>query len=106
VTCAISLERASGELAEVIMGSVADEVEAEIERLRVASIAPGLTQLARKLAEGIDGAENLSAIAKGSTELRAALTELRKLAPVAAEVDRVDELAKKREDGRIRARRA
>jgi hypothetical protein len=54
----------------------------------------------------MDGEDGATAKANVGRELRAVMADLRKLAPVAAEADRVDELAKKRQDGRIRARRA
>lgn len=88
------------------MATNVEATSAEIDRLRVADGAPGLTQLALTLARLLDGEDGATAKANVGRELRAVMVELRKLAPVAAETDRVDELAKKREDGRIRARRA
>lgn len=88
------------------MESNADATRAEIEQLRVADTAPGLAQLALTLADLMDGEDGATAKANTARELRAVMADLRKLAPVAAETDRVDELARKREDGRLRARRA
>jgi len=88
------------------MATNVEATEAEIDQLRVADKAPGLAQLALTLARVMDGDEGATQKANVGRELRAALSELRKLAPVAAERDRVDELAKRREDGRVRARRA
>ncbi|MFF9625436.1 hypothetical protein [Streptomyces griseosporeus] len=88
------------------MATNVEAVDAEIDRLRVADRAPGLAQLALTLARTLDGEEGGTVKANVGRELRAVLVELRKLAPVAAERDRVDELAKRREDGRVRARRA
>ncbi|MGW7239727.1 hypothetical protein [Streptomyces sp. NPDC054804] len=83
---------------------------AEIERLGVGEIAPGLAQLALTLAASVDERGGPTAKANAARELRAVIETLRKLAPVAAETDRVnelgDELAKRREGGRVRARRA
>jgi hypothetical protein len=90
----------------VIMATNLEATEAEIEHLRVADRAPGLAQLALTLARLMDGEDGATAKANVGRELRAVMTDLRKLAPVAAERDRVDELAKRREDGRVRARRA
>ncbi|MFF7290727.1 hypothetical protein [Streptomyces griseorubiginosus] len=87
------------------MATNVEATSAEIEQLRVGDIAPGLAQLALTLATTLDGKDGATAKANAGRELRAVLESLRKLAPVAAETDRVDELAKKR-DGRIRARRA
>ncbi|MGW8703265.1 hypothetical protein ACWGOK_41240 [Streptomyces eurythermus] len=83
-----------------------EAVAEEIERLRVGDTAPGLRQLALTLAAQMDGPEGPTAKANAARELRAVLEDLRRLAPVEQETDRVDELAKKREDGRVRARRA
>jgi len=88
------------------MATNVEAVDAEIDQLRVADRAPGLAQLALTLARLMDGDDGATAKANTARELRAVMVELRKLAPVAAETDRVDELAKRREDGRVRARRA
>lgn len=87
------------------MSTNAEATAAEIERLRVGDTAPGLAQLALTLAATLDGKDGATAKANAGRELRAVLESLRKLAPVAEESDRVDELANRRE-GRIRARRA
>ncbi|MER6821651.1 hypothetical protein ABT316_19335 [Streptomyces cellulosae] len=88
------------------MASNVEAIDDEIDRLRVADTAPGLAQLALTLARLMDGDDGATAKANTARELRAVMADLRKLAPVAAETDRVDELAKKRQDGRLRARRA
>ncbi|GLP71048.1 hypothetical protein TUSST3_76680 [Streptomyces sp. TUS-ST3] len=88
------------------MASNVEATEAQIEQMRVADREPGLAQLALTLARLMDGEDGATAKANVGRELRATLESLRKVAPVAAETDRVDELAKKRQDGRIRARRA
>ncbi|MFB6620469.1 hypothetical protein ACFC5H_35610 [Streptomyces rochei] len=88
------------------MATNVEGTAAEIARLRVGDIAPGLAQLALTLAQVMDGKDGATAKANAARELRAALEALHKLAPVAEETDRVDELARKRQDGRLRARRA
>ncbi|MFF8953877.1 hypothetical protein ACF09I_34525 [Streptomyces sp. NPDC014940] len=88
------------------MGEVAEAITEEIDKLSVGEIAPGLAALAVSLARSVDVPGNATAQSNAARELRAVMEDLRKLAPVAAETDRVDELAKKRQDGRIRARRA
>jgi hypothetical protein len=88
------------------MATNVEATSAEREQLHVDHRAPGLAQLALTLARLLDGEDGATAKANVGRELRAVMVELRKLAPVAAETDRVDELAKKRQDGRIRARRA
>lgn len=88
------------------MATNVEAVEAELEQMRIIDRAPGLAQLALTFARLMDGEDGATAKANVGRELRAVMADLRKLAPVAAEADRVDELAKKRQDGRIRARRA
>ncbi|MGV9242624.1 hypothetical protein [Streptomyces sp. NPDC003710] len=88
------------------MATNLEATDAEIDHLKVADIAPGLAQLALSLARLMDGDDGGTAKSNVARELRAVMADLRKLAPVAAETDRVDELARKRQDGRIRARRA
>lgn len=88
------------------MANVREAISDEIAKLRVGDRAPGLAQLAITLAATVDGDEGATAKSNAARELRAVMEDLRKLAPVAEEADRVDELAKKRENGRLRARRA
>jgi hypothetical protein len=88
------------------MATNVEAIEAELDQMRIIDRAPGLAQLALTLARLMDGEDGATAKANVGRELRAVMADLRKLAPVAAEADRVDELAKKRQDGRIRARRA
>ncbi|MEU0831289.1 hypothetical protein [Streptomyces sp. NPDC005969] len=84
------------------MATVVEAITAEIERLRVDDLAPGLAQLAITLAASVDEPGGPTAKANAARELRAVMEDLRKLAPVAAEHDRLDELTKKREDRRAR----
>lgn len=92
------------------MSANVDATQAEIDRLRVGELAPGLAQLALSLAASVDAPGNVTAQANAARELRTVLEGLRKLAPVSAEADGVDELAAKkaqrREGGLVRARRA
>ncbi|MFF9324033.1 hypothetical protein ACF1AY_04870 [Streptomyces sp. NPDC014776] len=88
------------------MASNVEATREQIDRMRVADREPGLAQLALTLARLMDGEDGATAKANVGRELRATLEALRKVAPVAAEQDRVDELARKRQNGRIRARRA
>ncbi|MGW0795181.1 hypothetical protein [Streptomyces sp. NPDC002692] len=69
---------------------------AEIERLRVGDIAPGLAQLALTIAASLDGHEGATAKANAARELRTCLESLRKLAPIEGANDQLDELTKKR----------
>jgi hypothetical protein len=79
---------------------------AEIDKLRVGDAAPGLAQLALTLAAVMDGKDGATAKANAGRELRAVLEGLRKVAPVAEDNDKVDQLAQKREARRVTARRA
>ncbi|MBD0707385.1 MULTISPECIES: hypothetical protein [unclassified Streptomyces] len=92
------------------MSTNVEATQAEIDRLGVGVLAPGLAQLALSLAASVDTPGNVTAQANAARELRTALETLRKLAPPAKEMDAVDELAAKkaqrREDGLVRARRA
>lgn len=88
------------------MASNVEATQAEIDHLRIADSAPGLAQLALSLAAAVDNPGNVTAQSNAARELRTVLEALRKLAPVAQETDRIDELAKRREDGLVRARRA
>lgn len=84
------------------MTTVAEAITTELDHLRVVDLAPGLAQLAIKLAASVDDPGNATAQANAARELRAVMEDLRKLAPVAAENDRLDELTKKREARRAR----
>ncbi|WP_435843257.1 hypothetical protein [Streptomyces gardneri] len=90
----------------MIMSANVEATQAEIDRLRVGDLAPGLAQLALSLAASVDSPGNVTAQANAARELRTVLEGLRKLAPVSVELDAVDELKKRREDGLVRARRA
>ncbi|MEV1020697.1 hypothetical protein [Streptomyces sp. NPDC050264] len=84
------------------MSTNVEATAAEIAHLRVGDIAPGLAQLALTLAATMDEGGGATAKANAGRELRAALDSLRKLAPVAVENDRVDELTKRRRRRRDR----
>jgi hypothetical protein len=84
------------------MATVVEAITAEIQRLKVDELSPGLAQLAISLAESVDEPNGPTAKANAARELRAVMEDLRKLAPVAAEDDRLDELTKKREARRAR----
>lgn len=84
------------------MATVAEAITDELDHLRVVDLAPGLAQLAITLAVSVDDPGNATAQANAARELRAVMAELRKLAPVAADNDRLDELTRKREARRAR----
>ncbi|WP_253916824.1 hypothetical protein [Streptomyces sp. MNP-20] len=84
------------------MPKVTEAVSDEIALLRVGDLAPGLAQLALSLARSVDEPGGPTAKANAARELRAVMADLRKLAPVAGQDDRLDELTKKREARRAR----
>ncbi|MER5892287.1 hypothetical protein [Streptomyces sp. NPDC001876] len=84
------------------MTTVAEAITAELDQLAIVKLAPGLAQLAVKLAESIDDSSNATGQANAARELRAVMEDLRKLSPVAAENDRLDDLVRKREARRAR----
>lgn len=80
-----------------------EEVQAEIEHLGVAEVAPGLVAVAESLALTLQETDAPTSRAVVARELRATLLELRKVAPVKAEGDALDELTRKREARRTRS---
>ncbi|MFF9714814.1 hypothetical protein ACF1DW_04350 [Streptomyces sp. NPDC014603] len=86
------------------MGAVTDAINAEIEQLGVEPVSPGLAELASSLAQSVDDAEAPTARAVAARELRAVMADLRRLAPVAAKGDAVDDIATQREKRREAAR--
>lgn len=88
------------------MGAVTDGVNAEIHQLGVESVSPGLSELATSLAQSVDEADAPTARAVAARELRAVMADLRRLAPVAAKGDAVDDIAEQRAKRRAAARAA
>lgn len=76
-------------------------IQKEIQQLGVEPIAPGLVELALKLADAVDASPDApTAMASAAKELRATMTELRKLAPPAVKGDALDDLAARRSQRR------
>jgi hypothetical protein len=86
------------------MGAVADKITEEIESLRADEIAPGLAQVAISLAASIDEPGGPTGKANAARELRAVMNDLRKLAPIEAKGDAVDDIAEQRAKRRAAAR--
>ncbi|MCP9209292.1 hypothetical protein [Streptomyces cucumeris] len=82
------------------MGAVAGAVAAEVDQLKVAQTSPGLAELAVSLAEAVDDADAPAARAAAARELRAVMSDLRKLAPVESKGDAVDDVSRKRAERR------
>lgn len=85
------------------VGAVEDATRAELDQLRVETESPGLAEVALKLARQMDETDKPTSAAVVARELRAIMSDLRKLAPVGEEGDAVDELARAREERRRRA---
>lgn len=83
---------------------VVKQIRDEIDQLKVTATAPGLAAVALALAESIDGTTAATSIAQAARELRAVMADLRKLAPVDAEGDAVDDISRQREKRRAEAR--
>lgn len=86
------------------MGAVKDAIEGEINGLRAGDNAPGLAELALSLAESVDTADGPAAKAAAARELRAVMTDLRRLAPVETKGDAVNDIAEQRAKRRAAAR--
>lgn len=86
------------------MGEVEDATRAELDQLRVESVAPGLCASALVLARQLDAADSAAGAGQAAREYRATLSDLRKLAPIGEEGDAVDELTRQREKRRADAR--
>ncbi|MFJ2477108.1 hypothetical protein ACIOWI_29740 [Streptomyces sp. NPDC087659] len=80
-----------------------DQVRAELDQLQADETAPGMAAVARKLADALDGTTAATTMAVVSRELRAIMSDLRKLAPVGAAGDTVDEVTQLREKRRAEA---
>jgi hypothetical protein len=90
-------------MAEVIM-SVSDKIAAELDDLHAEETSPGMAAVARRLARLIDDADALASVAVGADKLRSIMSDLRKLAPVDAKGDAVDDIAEQRAKRRAAAR--
>ena len=78
---------------------VADEIRAELDKLHVLGVAPGLAQVAVTLAESLDSipvGDAPTSRAVVARELHAVMVRLRGMAPAAEEGDALDDLAARR----------
>ncbi|AEM87079.1 hypothetical protein [Streptomyces violaceusniger] len=72
--------------------------------MRVETEAPGLSEVALKLARQLDEADKPTSAAVVARELRGILADLRKLAPVDEGEDSVNDITRQREKRRAEAR--
>lgn len=76
--------------------SVFAELSAEIDALGVRPVAPGLVAAVLVLAAALDGDAGATAKANAFAQLRMGLADLRELAPVQSQGDKLDELGARR----------
>lgn len=84
--------------------SVYDEVAAELGDLHAHETSPGMAAVALDLARAMAETDAPTAKAVAARELRSIMADLRKLAPVEAKGDTVDDIAQQRAKRRAAAR--
>ncbi|MYU24751.1 hypothetical protein GTY84_23745 [Streptomyces sp. SID8352] len=84
--------------------SVADKIAAELDALHADETSPGMAAVALDLANAIDSTNVPGAKAQAAHQLRAIIADLRRLAPVEAKGDAVDDIAEQRAKRRAAAR--
>ncbi|WP_405769292.1 hypothetical protein OG539_32785 [Actinacidiphila glaucinigra] len=88
------------------MGPVEQATRDEIDQLGSEQTAPGMCAAAIKLAQLMDSSDAPTAGANAASALRAVMADVRKLAPVKAEGDSVDDITRQREKRRAEARQS
>jgi len=88
----------------VVITTVADKIAEEIEDLHAEETSPGMAAVALDLAKAIDSTNVPGAKAAAAHQLRSIMADLRKLAPVEAKGDAVDDIAEQRAKRRAAAR--
>ena len=84
--------------------SVAENIAAELEDLHADETSPGMAAVALALAKAMDETDAPTAKAVLADKLRPIISDLRKLAPVEAKGDAVDDIAEQRKKRRAVAR--
>ena len=84
--------------------AVADKIADEIADLHAEETSPGMAAVALDLAKAIDSTDVPGVKATAAHELRSIMSDLRKLAPVEAKGDAVDDIAQQRAKRRAAAR--
>ncbi len=84
--------------------SVYDEIAAELADLHAHETSPGMAAVALDLAKAIVETDAPTAKAVVADKLRSIMADLRKLAPVEAKGDAVDDIAQQRAKRRAAAR--
>jgi hypothetical protein len=84
--------------------AVADKIADELGDLHAEETSPGMAAVALDLAKAIDSTNVPGAKAAAAHQLRSIMADLRKLAPVEAKGDAVDDIAEQREKRRAAAR--
>jgi hypothetical protein len=88
----------------VVIMAVADKIADELEDLHADETSPGMAAVALDLAKAIDSTDVPGAKAAAAHQLRSIMADLRKLAPVEAKGDAVDDIAQQRAKRRAAAR--
>jgi hypothetical protein len=88
----------------VVIMTVVDKIAEELEELHAEETSPGMAAVALDLAKAIDSTDVPGAKAAAAHQLRSIMADLRKLAPVEAKGDAVDDIAQQRAKRRAAAR--
>ncbi|NUS74932.1 MAG: hypothetical protein HOV70_01865 [Streptomyces sp.] len=83
---------------------VADKIAEELNDLHAHETSPGMAAVALDLAQAIADTDAPTAKAVAADKLRSIMSDLRKLAPVEAKGDAVDDIAEQRAKRRAAAR--
>ncbi|WHM32438.1 hypothetical protein OH540_21280 [Streptomyces sp. BPPL-273] len=83
---------------------VADKIAQELDDLHADETSPGMAAVALDLAKAIDGTNVPGQKAQAADKLRSIMADLRRLAPVEARGDTVDDIAEQRKKRRAAAR--
>ncbi|MFI8962058.1 hypothetical protein ACIGO8_08075 [Streptomyces sp. NPDC053493] len=87
---------------------VEDSIRQELDKLGVTSTAPGLAEMALKLARALDqipDGDSPTSQAVVADKLHGLMVRLRALAPIKSEGDGVDDITRKREERQAAVRR-
>jgi hypothetical protein len=87
----------------VVIMAVADKIACELDDLHADETSPGMAAVALDLAKSIDSTNVPGAKAAAAHQLRSIMADLRKLAPVEAKGDAVDDIAEQRKKRRAAA---
>ncbi|MER5603743.1 hypothetical protein, partial [Streptomyces sp. NPDC002265] len=84
--------------------TVADKIAEELDALHAEETSPGMAAVVLDLARAIDSTDVPGAKAAAAHQIRSIMTDLRRLAPIEAQGDAVDDIAEQRAKRRAAAR--